>query len=321
MLWFHSSVTLLLLLALGLGYAGLPRRRVIETMTLLVVVLPVLSLGLELVVPVQLRIGGTLAGLHDSWHAYILSFPLTVAWVAGIMVQTILLIRRWDRVKRLIATSSPLPNDSVSMIASCLGQSEDSIRRHFKISRFIKTPLVLPGMTSVVILPGDWDSWPMRLRMGALRHEWHHFRHHDAVWNVWMSMFQAVLWFHPLAWLSVKTWTDACEIQADMAAIGTNDPADYAQDLLGIAKLQPFALTGATCFLGSSRGGLHRRIQSLLSVRRRGNVAMPLILKLTGPLLIFAFALMCAWMGTRDTTHKRDEAMIRLSAEAFPADL
>ncbi len=317
MFWFHSSVTLILLLALGLGLMGLPRRQMIEAATLLVTGLPLLSWALEFLIPVQFKASWPwMVSNNESFF----SLPLTELWVAGGVLQAILMVRKWIRLGRLKAASSDLADESIALIASCIGQPENAVRRHFRMSSSIQTPLVLPGICGVVLLQRGWDSWPMRLRSGALRHEWHHLQRRDAQWNVWMHAFRAIFWFHPLAWLAVETWTDACENEADLAAVNGRDPADYAQDLLGIATLQPSGMAGAVCFLGSSKLGLQRRIQSLLSTQHGPESQRPLWLKMTGPLLIIGIALICALLGIRKQTVDLQEASLRLAADAFPAD-
>ncbi|MEN3943229.1 M56 family metallopeptidase [Prosthecobacter sp. SYSU 5D2] len=320
MLWFLTSTTLLLLLALGLALLARSGRRIIESSTLLITALPLLSLGLECAVPVQLSTNWSLTFPSDSLTSAGFSSALTAIWVAGIFVHLVILARRWAQVLALKAGSASLPLESVSVISTCLSQPEEIIRSHFKTSASIQTPMVIPGLHSLVLLPAAWDTWPVRLQAGALRHEWHHLRHRDALWNLWMSLFRAALWFHPLAWLSVQVWTDACEKDADQAAVTGSDPASYAQDLLGLATLQPYAITGITGFLGSSRLALQRRIRSLLSSPHHDQAHQPFLLKISGPLLILVLTLICAWTGIRHHTLRLEEATLRLSANAFPAD-
>ena len=83
---------------------------------------------------------------------------------------------------------------------------------------------------------------------------------------------------------------------------------------------KPFAITGATCFLGSSRLGLQRRIHSLLSPRPGHQAEKSFLLKLAAPFLIFTLTLICAWIGVRRHTASLEDASVRLTAEAFPAD-
>lgn len=319
MLWFLSSATLLLLLALGLALLARPRRRIMETATLLIAALPLLSWLLEILVPVQLKTNWPLAYPGHSW-AFGFSSALTSLWAAGLLVHLVILARRYRQVLALKAASCALPDEAISRIASCLGQPREVIRRHFKTSSSIQTPMVLPGLSCVVLLPSTWDTWPLRLQAGALRHEWHHLRHQDALWNLWMTLFRAAHWFHPLAWMSVQVWTDACENDADQSAVGSSDPASYAQDLLGLATLQPFVITGATGFLGSSRLALQRRIRSLLSAAQHDPTQGPFLLKIAAPLLIIALTLFCAWTGIRQHTASLEEASLRLTANPFPAD-
>lgn len=329
MLWFHISTALLLLAALVLPGAGLSRRRSIEVVTLLVIPLPLLRLCLESVLP---------APFHASWPAFAPSLedsalannlPLLLGclWLLGAAFHGFILLRRWRGVQHLKVHAETPNQECIHKIATCLDQPEASIRQSFRVSAEVKSPLVLPGLRSLILLPANWDSWPLRLQAGAVRHEWHHLKNHDALWNVWMSLFRSVFWFHPLAWISVKAWTDACEDEADLAAVGSSDPADYAQDLLGIAILQPqMAHPAALGFLGSSRVGLQRRIRALLTSPYGTRAKKSWALSLAAPTAIGIIALSCAWLGARRQQHElqqqiqHDEAALRLSANAFPAD-
>lgn len=325
MLWFHLSTALLLLAALSLGMVGFPRRRVIEGVTLLVILLPILRLAAEAFMPDRPDIASSLVVLDESWQSSKIAATLMGAWVLGVLIYGTTLVRRWLAVRALKTVAVEPNQECVEQITACLSLPQATVRQSFRVSAAVTTPLVLPGLYSVVILPMDWNSWPLRLQAGALRHEWHHLQNHDALWNVWMSLFRALFWFHPLAWISVKVWTDACEAEADQAAVGSSDPADYAQDLLGIARLQPRVTNAVGLgFLGSSRVGLQRRIRALLSSPQGSQSEKPWTLRLSAPLVICTLAIGCAWLGARKHAEhvqlQQEEASLRLTANAFPAD-
>ncbi len=299
----------------------------IEGVTLLVFLLPLLRFAFETLMPVLAHDDLSLVGLDEAWETSSFTIPLNILWLGGVVVNGFILAQRWRSVRQLRITAEMPNKECVDKISTCLAHPETVTRQSFRVSPQIKTPLVLPGLRSIILLPKEWDSWPLRLQSGALRHEWHHLRNRDALWNVWMAFFRAVFWFHPLAWMSVKLWTDACEDEADLAAVGSCDPADYAQDLLSIAKLRPLAPPlAALGFLGSSRAGLQRRIRALLasSPRTSPSSQKPFVRKLVGPVLICASTFICMWMGARQrhehTQIQTAEAVVRLTANAFPAD-
>jgi len=324
MLWFHLSTTVLLLAALILPTAGLSRRS-IEGVTLLVILLPLIRLALETFIPSLPHPALPLKGLDGHGQSSIFVQLLTIVWVTGMLIHGVALVRRLRSVQHLKATAHPLSQECVHQIAACLSQPEATICQSFRVSTQIKTPLVLPGLNSLVLLPVEWDGWPVHLQASALRHEWHHLRNHDALWNVWLHLFHAIFWFHPLAAMSVKAWTDACEYEADLAAVGSSNPADYAQSLLSIARLQQLSAhaTGLG-FLGSSHVGLQQRIRVLLSPHQTSASERSWLKRLTVPMVILAFAVSCAWLGIRkpeeQAQQQHEEAFLRLSATPFPAD-
>ncbi|HYF34821.1 MAG TPA: M56 family metallopeptidase [Prosthecobacter sp.] len=310
MLWFLTASTVILAAALVLR----GRRRGLEMAVVLVVFLPVLRWSLE---RAGLPLAPALPGTAATAEASALTTPLAVIWSVGFFIGLVRLARQLLGLVRLSRSSRALRRDAASRIAAALNLPPAAVRRHFRRSDQSGTPMVLPLSPALVLLPADWDRWPLRLQISALRHEWHHVRNGDAYWHALLHLFCLALWFHPLAWCLAARWADECEAAADRAAVGRENPAEYASDLLSLTFTAP-RLAVALGFLGSRQGRLSRRIEGLFRPSPDSRDQVPK----TTLLLLIVLAVGCAWTGMRQLAKAEllQEAEVRLSAEAFPED-
>ncbi|MDZ4290113.1 MAG: M56 family metallopeptidase [Prosthecobacter sp.] len=321
MLWFLASSTVLLAAALAIPVPNSRwRRRSLESAAILVAMLPGLRWSLEaaeLLPPISYAAVLPVAS-HPSLAAFLL-----FGWLAGVTIGLVRLVFQMARVLMLRRSSLPLSAMAAAQVADILRLTPPIVTRHFRTCLQTGTPMVLPTLPATVLLPAGWPSWQSRLQASALRHEWHHVRHGDAFWHGLMHLFRIALWFHPLAWVLASRWSDECERWADRAAVGVDDPADYASDLLSLILPSSRTLAFALGFLGSGKTRFHRRIESLFkapaaSSSQPAGTSVPA----TTLLLLLVLALGCAWTGARRTADSalRQEAELRMSAEAFPSD-
>ncbi len=326
MLWLIACSTLLLAVAVFMPSSSGPwRRRMLELTALLVTLLPLLRMGLEFtgiatsplrqVVPVAAA-GAILPAVGQ------IALEL---WIGGVIAFSLLGLRSWLRVRGLASRAEKLPATTTGRIAALLGLPRQTVQTHIRLSAEVTTPVVLPTSPGLILLPTGWSLWPERLQTSALRHEWHHLRHRDALWSCCMRAFCIVFWFHPLAWCLASRWSEECEHLADRAAVAGGDPADYAQDLLGLAAGRGAqALSGLTGFLGPRGSRLHRRVQALLIASGETGPSGTSMRAVIVVMLLLAGN--CAWIGVRERNLTTlagplaSEIRLRLTADAFPAD-
>lgn len=356
MLWFLTSSTLLMALAYIMPRrTGIWRRRAMETAMLLIAALPSLRAGMEHLGMQHLSLIPAAAAAPaggNPWPAWLPSLhlplghaatfgqmgesPWLIAWAVGAGAGLLLLARRLAGLRHLRRSAAPLPPHAARHVAALLGLPGTVVAQRFRLCPQVTTPVVIIGLPSLVVLPPSWAGWPERLQRSALRHEWHHVLQKDAWWYFGARLFRILLWFHPLAWRLTESWEEECEHQADRAAVGAQDPADYADDLLGLAGRDRAAFAGALPwqgapgFLGPRGSQLHRRVKSLLDPRAasaRGSAHDWLIIP-SALALILLTAASCAWTGIRPFPTSSSmrppaevqEAQLRLSANPFPAD-
>ncbi|HJR12527.1 MAG TPA: M56 family metallopeptidase [Rhodanobacteraceae bacterium] len=96
---------------------------------------------------------------------------------------------------------------------------------------------------TLVLLPADFPKRfsNVATRELVLRHELTHAGRGDAWWSLAMEIASALLWFHPLAWLSRSRFRLDQELACDAASlrIVPEHNADYARALLDSVAVQP----------------------------------------------------------------------------------
>lgn len=318
MIWFLTASTLLMALALLVPIrAGLWRRRALEMALLLIVALPILRVLMpaapDYAAPTwlgQLRV-----------PEYTLSDGLMTFWGVGVLVGGLVSLRQFRSVRRLFHGSRALDSHECRRVSRLLHLQESCVERQFRVCTDIMTPVALPTLPGCILLPPDWQSWTPRLQLGALRHEWHHVVHQDAVLGCLVRLFCLAFWFHPLVWHLADEWMAACEHAADRAAVADSDPLHYADDLLVFAgrcscreQSLPLGLPAFT------RSGLARRISLLFDTT--GSSVRSKSIALLCIFLLACSAIGCCWIGSHQPTAATmsSEVELRLSADAFPAD-
>jgi beta-lactamase regulating signal transducer with metallopeptidase domain len=108
--------------------------------------------------------------------------------------------------------------------------------------------LVLSGVTSpatfgwirpTILLPDVCLEQDRSDLEDILRHELHHVRRWDFVWNGFAVACRALLFFHPAAWYAVKRIQFDRELACDLAAVSDSPKgrAKYAESLIHFARL------------------------------------------------------------------------------------
>jgi beta-lactamase regulating signal transducer with metallopeptidase domain len=178
--------------------------------------------------------------IPDSW-ALPLGLALRAIGIVYLLIVSYMafahLRRRWHLKWVLGFTSVPSPE-----IAERFQSLADSL--HVGRSRL----LILSGATSpatfgwirpTVLLPAlclEQDRCELE---NILRHELHHVRRRDSVWNGLAIACRALLFFHPAAWYAVRKMQFDRELACDLAVV-SQDPArrgDYAECLIHFARL------------------------------------------------------------------------------------
>ena len=129
-------------------------------------------------------------------------------------------------------------------------------------------PLTCGVRRAAIVLPVDAAVWPTEALRRALVHELEHARRFDWPVQILARVTCALYWFHPLAWVAWRSLRLEAERACDDAVVRSSNNADYAEQLVGLAR----RLTGAGPRLSlamAGRSDLSARVSALLDSRQR----------------------------------------------------
>ncbi|WP_337176928.1 carboxypeptidase regulatory-like domain-containing protein [Paludisphaera sp.] len=244
---------------------------------------------------------------------------LVAAWLAGTLAMLARLglgiraLRRWAR------EATPATADDRALLDACRASLPTS--RPVRLMRHpgAASPVVVGGIRPAIMLPADWDAWPVDRRRAAMHHELAHVRWYDDASKLLEELLRAPTWFHPaVAWLLARLDRER-ELLRDEAAVATgDDPKGLARLLLDLSRHpSPRRLPSASLpFL--DRRATAIRIQRLLEedmprTLSRPSLARSLILGST------ALALAVGLGALRVRTATAQDAPTPKPAEAAPA--
>lgn len=118
-----------------------------------------------------------------------------------------------------------------------------------------------------ILLPRDARTWPEARLRAAILHERAHIVRYDWHWQALASLFAAIHWANPFAWLLARALRDAAEAAADDAVLAQGiAPSAYARELLAVAAT---AISSGPALAMARRGGVRERVVAVLADRDR----------------------------------------------------
>jgi bla regulator protein BlaR1 len=180
-----------------------------------------------------------------NWRAL-----LPALWLAAMLAQIPLLLRQWQRARRLLSAAEPLTDDA--MLALCAQRARAIGLRHcpaLYVSPDIDSPQVSGLRHPVVVLPAVHAMSEAESAM-AMTHELAHLQRGD-LWLGWLpALARRLFFFHPLVTWAMREYAFEREAACDAQVVqqtGTQ-PHAYASLLLrlGVAHPMHAGLAGAS---------------------------------------------------------------------------
>ena len=194
---------------------------------------------------------------------------LGILWAAGILFAGIRLLRSAAVLHAVKKSALPLQNPHIGMVyQNCL--KEMKIRRRIPISSsaFLKSPMItglfLPQIYLPIQLAEDFRAGEIRY---MLLHELQHYKHRDALPNVWMNLACILYWFNPLVRYALREMQTDREIACDASVLQMlrrEEYRNYGSTLLRYAEQISHAPFPLTAGLGGSMGQMERRIRNIV---------------------------------------------------------
>jgi beta-lactamase regulating signal transducer with metallopeptidase domain len=207
-------------------------------------------------------------------------FPLGIAvrvfGVVYLLVLTYLLIvhiKKHFQLKWVLRFTSQ-PPDEVLAAFQPIAQSFGVRRSRLLVLAGVTSPATFGWIRPTILLP---DTCLEQDRSGLediLRHELHHVRRLDFVWNGLAITCRALLFFHPAAWYAVHRMQFDRELACDLAVV-SNSPqrrAKYAECLIHFARLNSSQnTTNWGIDFAASSEHLKARVHSILAETKKSS--------------------------------------------------
>jgi beta-lactamase regulating signal transducer with metallopeptidase domain len=213
--------------------------------------------------------------IPSSWE-FPLGTALRVLGVVYLLVLTYMLvahIKKHFQLKWVLSFTSQPPDEVVSAfqpIARNLGVG----RSRLLVLAGVTSPATFGWIRPTILLP---DTCLEQDRSGLediLRHELHHVRRLDFVWNGLAIACRALLFFHPAAWYAVHRMQFDRELACDLAAVSDSPQrrAKYAECLIHFARLNSSQnTTNWGIDFAASSEHLKARVHSILAETKKSS--------------------------------------------------
>ena len=179
---------------------------------------------------------------------------LALVWLIGVVGLSLRTAGGWLWIQRMRRSGTPLPQ-LMEMIGGVVGRLRLSRTAGVFESAFVEGPTVVGWLKPAVLLPASAITG---LSVEQLRvivaHELAHVRRHDYLINLFQSLAETLLFYHPIVWwLSRRIRVERERCADDLAVAACGDPELYAGALADLEDARaPVALAMTATGLRSS---------------------------------------------------------------------
>lgn len=216
---------------------------------------------------------------------------VVVAWLAGALVFSMRLAGGWlvaARMRSTLVRFAPAEwQEVLSQLGARIGLSRPV---RLLVSALVQVPTVVGWLRPVVLMPvGALSGLPVDYLEALLLHELAHIRRCDYLVNIFQSVAEALLFYHPAVWWVSGQIRSERELCCDDAAVSVSgDSLTYASALVRLESCRPPSFSPAVAANG---GSLAKRVARLLGQPQPAAPAQ------MGPSLLAAAVLLAvAWV-------------------------
>jgi len=189
---------------------------------------------------------------------------LFAAWLTGAMVFFVAQLFFWYRAVRQVKDAAPpdgIFRAEWERLLAFYGLSSRKIE--LRIAEAAGPGLLRLPTKSVIVVPAAlWEDAPVHVRLGILKHELSHYRHHDLAKSLALRVVTLLHWFNPMSHYAVRKFDEAAEWRCDAEAFGASTCAesDFAETMLLFRDTTPVVAVCRSAFCGNN---IKRRAERL----------------------------------------------------------
>ena len=203
------------------------------------------------------------------------SLPYVVGlWFAGVLALTLRLTLVWTLMRRLCLSGLPIQDaDCLERFRSLLARMQVAVPVRLLESALVEVPTLIGWLRPTILVPASVFMGLTPDQLDAiLAHELAHVRRYDYLVNLFQTVIEIVLFYHPAVWwISRKLREERENCCDDIALELVQDRLIYvsALALLEEGRAMPLALS-------ASAGSLLQRIRRIVNANDRKVSALPL---------------------------------------------
>ena len=193
-----------------------------------------------------------------------------LGWLGGMLVLSVLLVKRACSVKRLVAQAKVADEPLIRLLDECRCQIGIQQSIELRLSDTMLSPAVCGLFRPVVLIPNVLLERlsPEKLK-AVLMHELAHVKRADVWVNVLQTICQIVYFYNPFIWIANTVIRRAREQAVDEVVLVTlkSKTQQYSNTLLDIAEMALWRPSFSLGLIGvvESKKALERRIRHMLN--------------------------------------------------------
>jgi len=240
-----------------------------------------------------LEVGTAVAVLAVPSTPLNLAATVALLWLAGSAALLIRLAAGHRRARRILDDSQPVPEgEALAALRELCAQARLARLVALRASASVSSVVLYGLIQPVILTPSEWlaELEPRDLQ-ALLAHEVAHVRRRDVLANLVQRAAEALLFFHPGAWLAGRRISLAREELCDAWALrqGTT-PSSYARSLATAAERALMQPALATVGLAESRFTLLQRVEAIMKGDGTRRTSRPALIALAAVVLVTAAA-------------------------------
>jgi beta-lactamase regulating signal transducer with metallopeptidase domain len=209
--------------------------------------------------------------IPDSW-----AFPLGIALRVIAVVYLLMLgymllahIRKQRQLQWVLRFTTEPPADIAEGFRA-LAQSLHVERARLLVLSGVTSPATFGWIRPTILLPDVCLQQDRSELEDILRHELHHVRRRDFVWNALAMLCRSLIFFHPAAWYAIRKLHLDRELACDLAVVSHSPQrsATYAESLVRFARLNLQSSNTWGMDFAASSEHLKSRVRSILTASK-----------------------------------------------------
>lgn len=163
-------------------------------------------------------------------------------WLAGVLIMLFAAIFSYRRTFMRTTKASFEQQECIfSLLRECTNNNRIIKKINIRLSHYHTSPFIIGAFKPNLIIPDNiintMDEQNLKI---ILIHEMMHLKHHDHIIRIICYFVQALHWFNPVIWVSLRLMSRDCEIACDTAVLRSSNiemRKDYAMLLLKTAQM------------------------------------------------------------------------------------